>query len=174
DTTLSMPQTAERVAEKWKLTREALDEFAYRSHQSALAAQRAGSFDPEILPIGEVTADEGPRDSTLERLGQRRRIHGPGGVIPAGSPPRPDDGAASVVLVSEDYANKRGLAPRARVVAGANAGVSPEIMGIGPVPATRKVLERTGWSVDDLAAVELNEAFASQSLACIGDLGLDP
>src|SRR5699024_1939044 len=146
DTTLSMPQTAERVAEKWKLTREALDEFAYRSHQSALAAQRAGSFDPEILPIGEVTADEGPRDSTLEKLGQLRPIHGPGGVITAGNSSSLNDGAAVVVLVSEDYANKRGLNPRARVVAGANAGVSPELMGIGAVPATRKGRERTGWS----------------------------
>src|SRR5699024_8687073 len=113
-------------------------------------------------------------DSTLEKLGQLRPIHGPGGVITAGNSSSLNDGAAVVVLVSEDYANKHGLNPRARVVAGANAGVSPAIMGIGPVPATRKVLARTGWSVDDLAAVELNEAFASQTLACIGDLGLDP
>lgn len=175
DTTLSMPQTAERVAEKWKLTREALDEFAYRSHQLALAAQKAGSFDPEILPIGDVTADEGPRaDSTQEKLGKLRPIHGPDGLITAGNSSSLNDGAAVVVLVSEDYANKHGLNPRARVVAGANAGVSPEIMGIGPVPATRKVLERTGWGVGELDAVELNEAFASQSLACMGDLGLDP
>lgn len=174
DTTLSMPQTAERVAEKWKLTRDALDEFAFNSHQKALAAQSDGKFDPEILPIGEVTADEGPRDSTLEKLGKLRPIHGPGGLITAGNSSSLNDGAAVTILVSEDYANKHGLNPRARVVAGANAGVSPEIMGIGPVPATRKVLERTGWSVDDLDAVELNEAFASQSLACIGDLGLDP
>jgi acetyl-CoA acetyltransferase family protein len=175
DTTLSMPQTAERVAEKWKLEREALDEFAYQSHQKALAAAAAGNFDPEILPIGEVTADEGPRaDSTREKLAKLRPIHGPGGVITAGNSSSLNDGAAVVVLVSEDYANKHGLSPRARVVGGANAGVSPEIMGIGPVPATRKVLERTGWSVGDLEAVELNEAFASQSLACMGDLGLDP
>lgn len=174
DTTLSMPQTAERVAEKWQLSREALDEFAYQSHQKALAAQKAGSFDPEILPIGEVTADEGPRDSTLEKLGKLRPIHGPGGVITAGNSSSLNDGAAVVVLVSEDYASKHGLTPRARIVAGANAGVSPEIMGIGPVPATRKVLERTGWKVGELEAVELNEAFASQSLACMGDLGLDP
>ena len=175
DTTLSMPQTAERVAEKWKLGREELDAFAYASHQRALAAQAAGRFDPEILPIGDVSADEGPRaETTPEKLAKLRAIHGPGGVITAGNSSSLNDGAAVVVLVSEAYAQKHGLNPRARVVTGASAGVSPEIMGIGPVPATRKALDRVGWSVDDLEAVELNEAFASQSLACIGDLGLDP
>ncbi|MBM6591807.1 thiolase family protein [Brevibacterium sp. RIT 803] len=175
DTTLSMPQTAERVAEQWKLSREALDEFAYASHQKALAAQEAGKFDPEILPIGDISADEGPRaDTTVEKLAKLRAIHGPGGVITAGNSSSLNDGAAVTILVSERYAEKHGLNPRARVVTGASAGVSPEIMGIGPVPATRKVLDRVGWSVGDLEAVELNEAFASQSLACIGDLGLDP
>ena len=175
DTTLSMPQTAERVAEQWKLSREALDEFAYASHQKALTAQEAGKFDPEILPIGDVSADEGPRaDTTVEKLAKLRAIHGPGGVITAGNSSSLNDGAAVTILVSERYAEKHGLSPRARVVTGASAGVSPEIMGIGPVPATRKVLDRVGWSVGDLEAVELNEAFASQSLACIGDLGLDP
>lgn len=175
DTTLSMPQTAERVAEQWKLSREALDEFAYASHQKALAAQEAGKFDPEILPIGDVSADEGPRaDTTVEKLAKLRAIHGPGGVITAGNSSSLNDGAAVMILVSERCAEKHGLSPRARVVTGASAGVSPEIMGIGPVPATRKVLDRVGWNVDQLEAVELNEAFASQSLACIGDLGLDP
>lgn len=175
DTTLSMPQTAERVAQQWKLGREELDEFAYASHQKAVAAQAAGKFDPEILPIGDVTADEGPRaDTTPEKLAKLRAIHGEGGVITAGNSSSLNDGAAVTILVSEAYAQKHGLNPRARVVTGASAGVSPEIMGIGPVPATRKVLDRTGWSVDALDAVELNEAFASQSLACIGDLGLDP
>ena len=175
DTTLSMPQTAERVAEQWKLSREALDEFAYASHQKALAAQEAGKFDPEILPIGDVSADEGPRaDTTVEKLAKLRAIHGPGGVITAGNSSSLNDGAAVMILVSERYAEKHGLSPRARVVTGASAGVSAEIMGIGPVPATRKVLDRVGWNVDQLEAVELNEAFASQSLACIGDLGLDP
>lgn len=175
DTTLSMPQTAERVAEQWKLSREALDEFACASHQKALAAQEAGKFDPEILPIGDISADEGPRaDTTVEKLAKLRAIHGPGGVITAGNSSSLNDGAAVTILVSERYAEKHGLSPRARVVTGASAGVSPEIMGIGPVPATRKVLDRVGWSVGDLEAVELNEAFASQSLACIGDLGLDP
>lgn len=175
DTTLSMPQTAERVAEKWKLGREELDAFAYASHQKALAAQEAGKFDPEILPIGDASADEGPRaDTTVEKLAKLRAIHGPGGVITAGNSSSLNDGAAVTILVSERYAEKHGLSPRARVVTGASAGVAPEIMGIGPVPATRKALDRVGWSVDQLDAVELNEAFASQSLACIGDLGLDP
>lgn len=175
DTTLSMPQTAERVAEKWKLGREELDAFAYASHQKALAAQEAGKFDPEILPIGDVSADEGPRaDTTVEKLAKLRAIHGPGGVITAGNSSSLNDGAAVTILVSERYAEKHGLSPRARVVTGASAGVAPEIMGIGPVPATRKALDRVGWSVDQLDAVELNEAFASQSLACMSDLGLDP
>lgn len=175
DTTLSMPQTAERVAEQWKLGREELDAFAYSSHQKALAAQEAGKFDPEILPIGDVSADEGPRaETTPEKLAKLRAIHGPGGVITAGNSSSLNDGAAVTILVSERYAEKHGLSPRARVVTGASAGVSPEIMGIGPVPATRKVLERVGWNVDQLEAVELNEAFASQSLACMRDLGLDP
>ena len=175
DTTLSMPQTAERVAEQWKLSREQLDEFAYNSHQKALAAQSGGKFDPEILAVGDVVADEGPRaDTTPEKLAKLRAIHGPGGVITAGNSSSLNDGAAVVVLVSERYAEKHGLNPRARVVTGASAGVAPEIMGIGPVPASRKVLDRVGWSINDLEAVELNEAFASQSLACIGELGLDP
>jgi 3-oxoadipyl-CoA thiolase len=174
DTTLTMPQTAERVAERWRLTREELDAFALRSHQRALAAQKNGHFDAEVVAVGEVTQDEGPRaDTTAEKLAQLRPIHGPGGVITAGNSSSLNDGAAAVVLVSERYAERAGLQPRARVVAGANAGVAPDIMGIGPVPATRKVLARAGWTVDDVDAVELNEAFASQSLACIRDLGLD-
>ncbi len=174
DTTLTMPQTAERVAERWSLTREELDAFALRSHQRALAAQKDGHFDPEIVPVGEVAHDEGPRaDTTAEKLAQLRAIHGPGGLITAGNSSSLNDGAAAVVLVSERYAERAGLQPRARVVAGANVGVAPDIMGIGPVPATRKVLTRAGWTIDDLGAVELNEAFAAQSLACIRDLGLD-
>ena len=174
DTTLSMPQTAERVAERWQLTREELDAFALRSHERALDAQKNGRFAAEVVPVGVVTRVEGPRpETTLERLAALKPIHGPGGVITAGNSSSLNDGAAAVVLVSERYAAAHDLDPRARVVAAANAGVPPEIMGVGPVPATRKVLERAGWSVDDLEAVELNEAFASQSLACIRDLGLD-
>ena len=174
DTTLSMPQTAERVAERWGLNREELDAFALRSHERALAAQRDGLFAREIVPVGDFAQDEGPRaDTTEEKLAALRAIHGPGGVITAGNSSSLNDGAAVVVLVSERFALAQGLTPRARVVGGANAGVAPDIMGIGPVPASRKALDRAGWSVDELDAVELNEAFASQSLACIRELGLD-
>jgi len=174
DTTLSMPQTAERVAERWGLNREELDAFALRSHERALAAQRDGLFAREIVPVGDFAQDEGPRaDTTAEKLAALRAIHGPGGVITAGNSSSLNDGAAAVVLVSERFALAQGLTPRARVVGGANAGVAPDIMGIGPVPASRKALDRAGWTVDELDAVELNEAFASQSLACIRELGLD-
>ncbi|WP_144629125.1 thiolase family protein [Arthrobacter woluwensis] len=174
DTTLSMPQTAERVAERWALGREELDAFALRSHERALAAQREGLFTREIVPVGEFAQDEGPRaDTTAEKLAALRPLHGPAGVITAGNSSSLNDGAAAVVLVSERFALAQGLTPRARVVGGANAGVAPDIMGIGPVPASRKILDRAGWTVDDLDAVELNEAFASQSLACIRELGLD-
>jgi 3-oxoadipyl-CoA thiolase len=179
DTTLSMPQTAERVAEQWSLTREELDEFALQSHQRAVAAIEAGRFAEEIVavptPKGEVAVDEGPRaDTSLEVLGRLRPVNGPGGLITAGNSSSLNDGAAAVVVASERFVERHGLAPRARLVAAASAGVPPAIMGIGPVPATRKALERAGWKVDDLDAVELNEAFASQSLACMRDLGLDP
>jgi acetyl-CoA acyltransferase len=174
ETTLTMPQTAERVAERWGLSRDELDAFALRSHRRALDAQKDGHFDGEIVPVGDVTQDEGPRaDTTAEKLAALRPLHGPGGRITAGNSSSLNDGAAAVVLVSARYAEANGLEPLARVVAGANAGVPPEIMGIGPVPATRKVLDRAGWSVGDLDAVELNEAFAAQSLACLRDLGLD-
>ncbi|MDP5227328.1 MULTISPECIES: acetyl-CoA C-acyltransferase [Arthrobacter] len=173
DTTLSMPQTAERVAERWGLGREELDAFSLRSHQRALAAQAAGHFAREIVPVGDVAQDEGPRaDTTAEKLAALRPIHGPGGVITAGNSSSLNDGAAALVLVSERFVTAHGLTPRARVVGGANAGVAPEIMGIGPVPASRKALDRAGWTAAELDAVELNEAFASQSLACLRELGL--
>lgn len=178
ETTLTMPQTAERVAQEWGLRREELDEFALRSHQRAVAAREAGTFDAEIVPVpvkgGEVTRDEGPRaDTDLATLAGLRPVNGPDGLVTAGNSSSLNDGAAAVVVASERFVEQHGLAPRARLVAAANAGVPPAVMGIGPVPATRKVLERAGWKVDDLDAVELNEAFASQSLACVRDLGLD-
>jgi acetyl-CoA acyltransferase len=174
DTTLSMPRTAERVARQWALTREKLDVFALRSHQRAVAAAKNGWFAAEIVPVGECDTDEGPRpDTSLERLAALRPVHGPGGLITAGNSSSLNDGAAAVVVASERYVAEHGLTPQARIVASASAGVAPEIMGIGPVPATRKVLARAGWTVGDLDAIELNEAFASQSLACIRDLGLD-
>ena len=124
--------------------------------------------------MGTVDTDEGPRrDTSLERLAGLRPVNGPDGVVTAGNSSSLNDGAAAMVLASAAYVERHGLQPQARIVASASAGVAPEIMGIGPVPATRKALERVGWSTSDLGAVELNEAFASQSLACIRDLGLD-
>ncbi|MEV4582553.1 thiolase family protein [Nonomuraea jabiensis] len=177
-TTASMPQTAETVARRWGLTRAELDAYALRSHERAVAAIKEGRFTGEIVPVptdaGVVDTDEGPRpDTSLERLARLRPVNGPDGVVTAGNSSSLNDGAAAVVVVSDRFLERHGLAPRARLVAAANAGVAPEIMSVGPVPATRKALDRAGWSVDDLDAVELNEAFASQSLACVRDLGLD-
>jgi 3-oxoadipyl-CoA thiolase len=178
DTTLSMPQTAERVARQWRLTREELDAFALRSHQRAVEAVDAGLFEAEIVPVpvrdGAVAVDEGPRrDTSPERLAALRPLHGPAGLVTAGNSSSLNDGAAAVVVASERFVEEHGLTPRARLVAGASAGVAPEVMGMGPVPATRKALARSGWQVGDLDAVELNEAFASQSIACVRDLHLD-
>jgi 3-oxoadipyl-CoA thiolase len=178
ETTLSMPQTGERVAQQWGLAREELDAFALRSHQRAVDAIKNSRFAAEIVPVptpaGEVSIDEGPRaETSMERLAALRPVNGPGGMVTAGNSSSLNDGAAALVVVSERYLQRTGLAPRARLVAAANAGVPPAIIGIGPVPATRKVLQRAGWQTGDLDAIELNEAFASQSLACIRDLGLD-
>ncbi|MDQ3156981.1 MAG: thiolase family protein [Actinomycetota bacterium] len=178
-TTLSMPETAEEVARRWKLTRTECDAFALQSHERALDAIKNGRFDEEIVAVpvkgGEVTQDEGPRaDSTLERLASLRPLFGPDGVVTAGNASSLNDGAAATVIVSERFMKEHGLEPRARVVASANVGVEPAIMGIGPVPATETVLKRAGWTTTDLDAIELNEAFASQSLACIRELDLDP
>jgi len=182
EVTLSMPQTAERVATQWGLTRGELDAFALRSHERAVDAIKHGRFDAEIVPVGVkdrggtalFSVDEGPRvDSTLEALARLRPVNGPQGIVTAGNSSSLNDGAAAVVIASERFITEHRLTPRARIVATANAGVDPAIMGIGPVPATRKVLARSGWSIADLDAVELNEAFASQSLACIRDLDLN-
>jgi 3-oxoadipyl-CoA thiolase len=178
DTTLSMPETAERVAREWGLTRAELDAFALRSHQRATKAIEQGRFADEIVavptPAGTVETDEGPRaDTDLDRLGRLRPVNGPGGLVTAGNSSSLNDGAAAVIVASERYVQRHGLTPRARIVASTNAGVAPAIMGIGPVPATQKALDRAGWTTGDLDAVELNEAFASQSLACVRDLGLD-
>ncbi|MBO9521483.1 MAG: thiolase family protein [Nocardioidaceae bacterium] len=174
DTTLTMPQTAERVAEQWGLTREELDAFALRSHRRAVAAVEQGRFAEEIVAVGDVAVDEGPRaDTSPEALAKLRPVNKPDGVVTAGNASSLNDGAAAVLVASERFVAEHGLTPRARLVAARNAGVDPAIMGIGPVPATQRALERAGWKVDDLDAVELNEAFASQSIACVRDLGLD-
>ncbi len=180
--TYSMPQTAEEVADVYGISREDADAFAVQSHERAIAAIEAGRLKEEIVPVtvkgrkGDtvVDTDEGPRPgTTLEVLAGLRPIIKPNGVVTAGNSSSLNDGASAIVIASEAAVNKFGLTPRARIVDGASAGVAPEIMGIGPVPATRKVLERAGWSIDDLGAVELNEAFATQSLAVLRDLKLD-
>lgn len=182
-TTYSMPETAEEVARVKNISREDADAFAVESQRRAVEAIKAGRFDSEIVPVevkgrkGQVTVvdtDEGPREgTTTEVLAKLRPVVGGGEVVTAGNSSSLNDGASAILVVSERALEKYGLTARARVVGGASVGLAPEIMGMGPVPATRKVLERTGWSIDDVDAVELNEAFASQSLACIRELGLD-
>lgn len=182
--TYSMPETAEEVAEVEGVTREEADAFAVASHERALAAIEAGRFRDEIVPVTVpgpkgstrvVDTDEGPRPgTTAEVLGRLRPVVEGGSVVTAGNSSSLNDGASAILVVSERAAKKYGLRTRARIVQGASVGVRPEVMGIGPVPATRKVLERAGWKVEDLGAVELNEAFASQSVACVRELGLDP
>ena len=181
----SMGETAENVAERWGISRERQDAFALESQRRAIAAMEAGRFDDQIVPVsvpqrkGEptlVTRDEHPRaDTTAEALARLRPAFKPdGGTVTAGNASGINDGASAVLLVEADRARELGLRPLARVLATAIAGVDPAVMGIGPVPATRKVLDRAGIGVDDLDLIELNEAFASQSIAVIDELGLDP
>ena len=176
--TLSMGETAEEVAALDGITRADSDAFALRSHERAIAAIDAGRFAAEITPVavkdGEVSTDEIPRrGSTLERLGALRPVFRAGGVVTAGSSSPLSDGAAAIVVASAEAVQRYGLTPRARIVTSASAGVSPHIMGLGPVPATEKALARAGWGASDLDAVELNEAFAVQSLAVVRRLKLD-
>jgi hypothetical protein len=176
--TLSMGETAEEVAELDGITREQSDAFSLRSHQRAVAAAEGGHFDAELMavetPQGTVIRDEGPRaDTTMERLARLRPAFRPGGIVTAGSSSPLSDGAAAIVLASERAVRQHGLLPRARVRGSASAGVAPHLMGLGPVPATEKVLARLGWDVSHLAAVEINEAFAAQSLAVMRRLKLD-
>ncbi|MGW9628155.1 thiolase family protein [Microbacterium sp. NPDC055521] len=177
--TYSMPETAEEVARADGISRADADAFALRSHERALAAIDAGRLAPEIVPVdtgrGIVDTDEGPRrDTSLEALGALRPVVAGGEVVTAGNASSLNDGASAIVVAGADAIARHGLRPRARVVASATAALAPEIMGLGPVPATEKALQRAGLTVADLGAVELNEAFASQSLACIRRLGLDP
>ena len=180
----SMGETAENVAERWVVDRDAQDAFALASQQKAIAAIESGRFDDQIVPItiparkGEpvvVSRDEAPRaDTSSEALAKLRPVFREGGSVTAGNSSGINDGASAVLVVEADRARELGLRPMARVVSTAVAGVDPAIMGYGPVPATRKALERAGITVADLDLVELNEAFASQSIVCIGELGLDP
>src|SRR4051812_23569724 len=180
--TESMGETAENVAERYGVSREDQDAFAYESHKRAVAAQESGRFDDEIVtveapqPKGEpVTthSDEGPRpDSDLEKLAKLRPVFREGGTVTAGNSSPLNDGAACVVVTTEERASSLGLEPLARFVASGSAGVDPGYMGIGPIPATRKALERAGLTVDDIDLFELNEAFASQALASMRELGI--
>jgi acetyl-CoA acyltransferase len=173
----SLGQTAENLAVEGKISRAAQDAFALDSHRKAVAAQEAGAFAAEIVPVdvkgGRVASDECPRrDTTLEKLGRLEPSFATGGTVTAGNSSPLNDGAAALLVVSDAYARAHGLTPLARIRASAVAGVPPRVMGIGPVPAARKALERARLAFGDLGVVELNEAFAAQSLAVLAGWGL--
>jgi acetyl-CoA acetyltransferase family protein len=180
----SMGETAENVAERWTVDRDRQDAFALDSHRKAVRAIDEGRFDGQIVPIPVpqrkgpplvVERDEHPRaDTSREALARLRPAFREGGSVTAGNSSGINDGASAVLLVEAERARELGLRPMARILSTAVAGVDPAIMGYGPVPATRKALERAGIGAADLDLVELNEAFASQSLVCIDELGLDP
>lgn len=182
--TYSMPETAEEVARVDGVSREDADAFAAESHRRALAAIAGGRFIEEIVPVavagrrGEtriVDTDEGPRPGTsIEVLADLRPVVDGGTVVTAGNASSLNDGASAVVVASADAVERHGLRPRARIVTSVSVALAPEIMGLGPVPATEKALARAGLTIDDIGSIELNEAFASQSLACMRRLGLDP
>jgi acetyl-CoA C-acetyltransferase len=177
----SMPETAENVAKEFGIEREAQDRMALRSQLNAVKAQQAGCFDAEITPVmvaqkkGDplsVSKDEHPRETSLEALARLKGVVRPDGSVTAGNASGVNDGACALLLASEAAAARHGLKPRARVLGMATAGVAPRIMGIGPAPATRKVLELTGLKLAQIDVIELNEAFAAQGLAVLRDLGL--
>jgi 3-oxoadipyl-CoA thiolase len=177
----SMPETAENVAADYGIEREAQDRMALASQQKAVAAQKAGFFDAEIVPVtiaqkkGDpivVSKDEHPRDTSLEALARLKGVVRPDGSVTAGNASGVNDGACSLLLASDHAAARHGLVPRARVLGMATAGLAPRIMGMGPAPATRKVLELTGLSLGQMDVIELNEAFAAQGIAVLRDLGL--
>ncbi|MGB9800121.1 MAG: thiolase family protein [Thermanaerothrix sp.] len=179
----SMGETAENIAEMTGITREDQDRFALRSHQRAIAAMDSGRFAEEIIPVpvpqpkGEpifVTSDERPRrDTSLEALARLKPAFRPGGTVTAGNSSGMNDGAAALLVMSEERARALGLRPLVRILASAAAGVVPRLMGLGPIPATRKVLARAGLSLEQIGLIEINEAFAVQTLAVIRELGLN-
>ncbi len=170
----SMGETGENVAERWSVSRADQDAFALRSQQRWAAAAEGGRFDDELVPVGDVVRDEHPRpETTLEKLGALRPAFRRDGTVTAGNSSGVNDGAAALVVASEERACGLGLAPLATFVASASAGVDPRVMGVGPIPAMRKALGRARIAAADLDLVELNEAFASQSLAVVRELGLD-
>lgn len=182
--TYSMTETAQEVANVDGITRQEADEFAAASQAKASAAIEAGHFSSEIVPVeitdrkGNVTVvdqDEGPRPgTTVEKLSNLRPVTGLGDVVTAGNSSSLNDGASAIIVASKAAIEKYNLTPRARVVTGGSAGLAPEVMGLGPVPATEKVLAKAGWSIDDLEVAEINEAFATQSIASMRRLGIDP
>jgi 3-oxoadipyl-CoA thiolase len=170
----SMGETGENVAERWSVSREDQDAFALRSQQRWAAANEAGRFDDELVPVGELARDEHPRpDTSADRLAALKPAFRGGGTVTAGNSSGLNDGAAALVLASEEKARALGVEPLGAFVASAVAGVDPRVMGIGPIPAVRKLLARAGVEATELDVVELNEAFASQSLAVVRELGLD-
>jgi 3-oxoadipyl-CoA thiolase len=170
----TMGETGENVAERWAVPREEQDAFALRSQQRWAAAAEAGRFDDELVAVGDLTRDEHPRPETsAEKLASLKAAFRTDGTVTAGNSSGLNDGAAAVVIASEEKARELGIEPLGAFVGSAVAGVDPRVMGIGPVPAVRKLLERTGVTVDQLDLVELNEAFAAQALAVVRELGLD-
>ena len=170
----SMGETGENVADQWNVSREDQDAFALASHQRWAAAAEAGRFDDQIVPVGDVTRDEHPRpDTTLEKLAALKPAFREQGTVTAGNSSGINDGAAALVIASEEKARELGIEPLGAFVGSAVAGVDPRVMGTGPIPAVRKLLARTGVDVAQIDLVELNEAFASQSLAVVRELGLD-
>ncbi|WP_340646512.1 acetyl-CoA C-acetyltransferase [Phenylobacterium sp.] len=178
-----MGQTAENIASRWQITRGEQDEFAVASQNKAEAAQKAGKFAGEIAPVtikgrkGDVIVDQDEyirHGATLDSVSGLRPAFNKEGSVTAANASGLNDGAAALVLMSAEEAKKRGLKPLARIASWASAGVDPEIMGTGPIPASRKALEKAGWSVGDLDLIESNEAFAAQSICVVRDLGLDP
>jgi acetyl-CoA C-acetyltransferase len=187
---ISMGLTAENVAERCKVSRESQDEWAALSQQRAVAARDSGHFDREIVGVDipeahdaggdvveahTVTRDDGPRPgTTVEKLAELKPVFKPGGSVTAGNACPLNDGAAAVLVMSEDKAGELGLEPRARIIASSVAAIRPEIMGLGPIPAIRAVLEAAGMTIEDMDAVEMNEAFAAQVVPCRDELGIDP
>ncbi len=177
----TMPSTAENVAQEWQVSREDQDAFAVRSQEKASAAQENGRFAAEIVPVtipqrkGDpvvVDRDEHPRKTSVEALGKLKPIVRSDGTVTAGNASGVNDGAAAMIVASEEAAKRNGLTPRARIVGGGIAGVEPRIMGIGPAPASQKLLKRLGLSISDMDVIEINEAFAAQALPVLRELGL--
>jgi 3-oxoadipyl-CoA thiolase len=172
---ISLGETAEKVAEQYGITREEQDRFAFESQQRTKAALQRRAFDDEIVPVGEVSVDEHPRpDTTLEALAKLKPAFKKDGTVTAGNSSGINDGASALLLCEAQAARRLGLKPLARIVSSGAAGVHPDVMGLGPIPASRKALERAGLRMSDIDLVEINEAFAAQSLACLRDLEIDP